>query len=329
MKLRRTLLGMAASQICPAGSILCFHGLSTPRHPAAGTMHVPLSVLRMAIEIGQEFGQIVPLWDLVKRHQSGHSTRGMFALTFDDAYASLEEGVAILREHGVAATVFVATDAARRGSTYWWDRLEGALANVTTERWRQFEKQCGLPARYRARTPAGEAPIWPLRQWLLEVHSGRWPEALSDAVTALETAARCTTIQRSMSFEELARFERTAPVTFAVHTRSHPVLPSLTAIEAQREIEQSHRALLDRFTNVIPVLAFPYGIYDQSSVQAAREAKMVASLTLGGRTLAGVTSLDVLPRFCMSSTEPAWKLRLRLSGIAEKLRPGPVPIEVT
>jgi peptidoglycan/xylan/chitin deacetylase (PgdA/CDA1 family) len=328
MKLRRSLLGMAASQICPAGSILCFHGLSTPGHPAAGTMHVPLSVLRMAIQVGQEFGQIVPLWDLVERHHSGRSTRGMFALTFDDAYASLEEGVEILRQHGVAATVFVATDAARQGSTYWWDRLEGALANVSTERWRKFEEQCGLPAQYRARTPAGEAPIWPLRQWLLEVHHGRWPEALGDAITALETEARCTTIQRSMSFEELARFERTAPVTFAVHTRSHPVIPALTRAEARGEIEQSHRELLDRFTNVIPVLAFPYGIYDQSSVQAAREAKMVASLTLGGRTLASIKSPDLLPRFCLSATEPAWKLRLRLSGIAEKLRPMPVPAQV-
>jgi peptidoglycan/xylan/chitin deacetylase (PgdA/CDA1 family) len=266
-------------------------------------------------------GQIVPLRDLIRRHNAGGSTAGLIAITADDAYASLLGEVAeFVGNEGIPLTVFAVTEAAGVGAPYWWDRIDDLFPRVTPARWRAFEDACGLSDDFRKGQPARYGPLRPLRQWLLAAHTGRWPCVLEPLLHDLEMETGTHTVQRSMTFEELARFAALPSVDVGVHTVTHPVLPLLSDLELNREISTGYLELRERFTNTVPILAAPFGLFDGRTVAAAREAGMMASLTLAGTTLKRHPGREDLPRFCVSRQDTATKLRVRLTGLLDRAR---------
>ena len=129
------LLRNVAGRVGSDGAILCYHSITTPRSPSATRLHVPLHEFETTVRLLRRFADIVALSDLVGRRDSGLRTAGLVALTFDDGYAALLEGVRQTVERDqVPITVFVVSDAARTGSRYWWDRLEDALPGVSADR---------------------------------------------------------------------------------------------------------------------------------------------------------------------------------------------------
>lgn len=301
-----------------AGAILCLHGVTSAALPGQSVVHVPVADFKALIAAAQRMGQLVPLRDLVERHMAGCSTAGLIAVTVDDAYASLLGEVAeFVGNEGIPLTVFAVTEAASEGAPYWWDRVDDLFPRVRKERWREFEDACGLSDDFRKGQPARYGPLRPLRQWLLATHTGRWPQVLEPLLHGLEEETGTRTVQRSMTFEELARFAALPSVDVGVHTMTHPVLPLLPDAELNREISTGYLALRDRFTNTVPILAAPFGLFDGRTVAAAREAGMMASLTLAGTTLKQHPGRDDLPRFCVSRQDTATKLRVRMTGLLD------------
>jgi peptidoglycan/xylan/chitin deacetylase (PgdA/CDA1 family) len=304
-----------------AGAILAFHSVTTPTLPGESAVHLPVGEVRSLIEAARQLGELVPLRDLIDRHRDGRSTAGLIALTMDDAYAAwLLEAADFVRREAIPLTVFVVTQAATRTAPYWWDRVDDLFPQVDGRRWRAFEDACGLTDDYRTGQPVEYGPLRPFRQWMLAAHAGRWPDALEPLLHDLEQETGTRTAQRSMTFEELERFAAIPSVDLGVHTATHPVLPLLADAELVQEITTAHRALRDRFRNVVPVLAVPFGLFDRRTVARAREAGMAASLTLAGTTLRRWRDQDDLPRFCMSREETPLKLRLRLVGVLDWVR---------
>jgi peptidoglycan/xylan/chitin deacetylase (PgdA/CDA1 family) len=275
----------------------------------------------MVVDATREANSIVPLRELLARHRTGRPTRGLVAITFDDAYAALlSPDVAFLRNENIPFTIFVTTDASRTGSDFWWDRVDTLFSRTSRQRWRAFELACGLPSSYRDRQPVEFGPLRPLRQWMLHAYRGRMPEHVGKALSELEEESGFRTAQRAMTFTELHELTRHPAVDIGVHTVSHPVLPLLSDDEQAFEISRCHSLLREQFPNVVPVLAAPFGLFDQRSLDNARYAGMTATLTLGARTLHGAPHVDALPRFCMCAGEKDWKLVLRLAGFLEPWR---------
>lgn len=305
------------------GAILCFHGLTDATHPAASGTHVPLETLTGAVAAARRIGEIVPLGELVARSRAGRSTAGLIALTFDDAYLSLRAVAGeFLRRQSVPITVFVATDAAATGATFWWDRTEEVFLRCAADRWAQFEAECGIPRAFLEGQPPEFGRLRPLRQWILSEYQGRWPEELEPVLARLEEEVGVPPagVHRSMTFAELDAWRREGGVDLAVHTRSHPVLPLLPRDVQVDEIAGSHAVLRERFGEVLPVLAIPFGLYDASTASIATEAGMEASLTLAASTLRSGIRSDCLPRFCITRGESLLKLHLRMMGVADGVR---------
>ena len=265
---------------------------------------------------------IVSLAELLDEHRKGRQTGGAVAITFDDAYASLAQATELFRADTIPVTIFVTTNAAETGSRYWWDRVDDLFSHVTRQRWTQFEDDLGLPKAYREGQPAEFGPLRPLRQWVLAAFKGRWDQSLEGPLARLEAEAGVVTLHRSMNFNEMTELARTPQVEFGVHTLSHPVLPLLTDREFLDEVGGCHRLLRDRLPRVHPVLAIPFGLFDDRTAVLARDSGMVDSLTLAARTLGGFAPGQALPRFGLTVREPAWKLVLRVTGVVERLRPG-------
>lgn len=263
--------------------------------------------------------RIVPLAELVEAHSRGRPTGGAVAITFDDAYASLVKADEFLRAARVPVTVFVTNHAAGTGAQFWWDRIDDLFPLVSPDRWAQFESDVGLPEAYRRNQPREFGPLRPLRQWILAEHLGRSWETLDAALHGLETETGKRSVHRSMSFDELEQFGKNPLVDFGVHTLTHPVLPLLSPDQFQAEVGGSWDQLHARLPRVLPCLAIPFGLFDKRTAVLARNAGMTSCLSLAARTWGGYPATDALPRFALTNRESAWKLVLRVTGLAERL----------
>jgi peptidoglycan/xylan/chitin deacetylase (PgdA/CDA1 family) len=302
------------------GAILCFHSVTTTALAAEGSAHVSADAFKSFVRVVRGLGEVVPLSELVRRHAANQSTAGLMAITFDDAYAAiLTELTDFISRQAVPIAVFAVTDAAATGARFWWDRIEDLYPRVSLDRWRAFETACGLPDAYRQGQPPEHGPLRPLRQWLLAAHTGRWPAELEPALHALEQEVGHQTVHRAMTFRELAALASMSEVELGVHTVSHPVLPLLSDGELRHEIGHAYDALRERFANVLPMLAVPFGLYDKRTLGVARSAGMAASFTLAGR-LNDATDVCALPRLCLTRDDTAAKLGLRLLGVSDLLR---------
>jgi len=280
-----------------------------------------LDEFQRTIELASELGDIVPLTELVARHDAGRSTARMVAITCDDAYAGLlYDAGEYLRRVAVPLTVFVVTQPARNGSAYWWDRIDEVFPRIAAARWRRFEEACGLPDTYRRGQPAHFGPLRPFRQWILAQFQGRWPDRLEAELATLEQETSHATVQRSMTFAELETLAAQAPVTFGVHTVTHPVLPLLSDGEKEAEIAGCHAELRERLASSVPILAAPFGLFDAATIRVARAAGMTATLTLGATTLARSVPRGGIPRFCLAAAVKPWRTALQLTGIVERVR---------
>jgi peptidoglycan/xylan/chitin deacetylase (PgdA/CDA1 family) len=304
------------------GAILCFHSIATPEYPANGDAHVSLDDFKTTLRIARRWGRIVPLSELVTRHVRGRSTSGLIAVTFDDGYEALRREVKeFVRREAVPISVFIVLDAADTGAPFWWDRVDDLFARTTRDRWRAFENACGLPEEYRRGQPREFGPLRPLRQWILASFTGRWPRHLDPELEALEQEVGYKTRHRAMTFAELAELASMPEVEIGVHTISHPVLPLLSDSDLQNEIAVAYRMLRERVGTVLPVLAVPFGLYDERTLRLAASLGMMASLTLSGETLAAtVRGQQGMPRICISRTDVRAKLSIRLLGVPQFIR---------
>lgn len=303
------------------GAVLCFHGIVENEQLSAGATHMTAEAFEQCLGVALRLGEIVPLRELIERHQSGRHTGGLLAITFDDAYRSLLPGaVDSLRRYAVPITIFVSTDFAARGGRFWWDRVDDLYPCVPPERWRLFEEALGLPQSFREGQPPAFGPLRPLRQWMLAEHCGRVPPHVEDCLAGIEEEMGFSTRQRSMTYAELGALTEVLPVDIGVHTASHPVLPLLPQDEIRAEIEQCIGALADHFQTTSPILAAPYGLLDERTVRVARESGMLATLSVANGTLRRAPARDVLPRFVITTGEKPWKLGLKLAGVVERAR---------
>lgn len=275
------------------GGVVAYHGVGD--NPPSPVMHVSPARLRAQLAFLRDQYDVVPLGELVRRWRAGASTRGCVAITFDDAYLGvLQHALPVLRELDLPATVFVASDHALAGGTYWWDdvesaRLGGGPAWETAVRTVKLESASGIEE---------------IRGRVLGDFAGRWPSGVT---------AGNGTIWRSMRVDELTTLSRDARVDFGVHTVSHPALPMLSHDEQIAEMRDSLDWLRDRFPRVLPVVAYPYGLYDRATVAAAEQAGMIAGVTMEGRASANRPAPMIVPRVGAGELHPPTSLALRLN----------------
>lgn len=287
-----------------SGAILCGHGIADEGSP----IHVSVEQLENAIDLARVLGSLVPLTDLVSRYRSGRSTAGLFALTFDDGYESLRAAVPILTRHDVPATVFLVSSATRSGAPFWWDRLDAASERSTQDARAEFLRSLSLPA------DAGHSA----RDELLARYRGRSHPSLDAALDQLEAVSAAVTKQRPMTFGELEDLSDGNMLEFGVHTQTHALLPLLDSDEVREEIRECYNELKEHLdSRVVPILAAPFGLYDERTQPLAREAGMDAVLSLNQVTLASRPASGTVPRISLSRKQAPWKLALKLTGLVD------------
>lgn len=250
----------------------------------------------------------IPLAEMLARLGARRPVARCIAVTFDDAYRGLELVLPELQRRGIPSTIFVPTASVGAGKGYWWDRLERIRDTMPAEALAAFAREiCGAPVPSGSEFENVRASIMARDGGRLTAHSERlFAAALMGAATA--DTMLCA------EWDTLVRWLQWDGVTFAPHTVTHPVLPLLSLDEQRSEIVESHAALREAVGSVLPVIAYPYGLYDGTTLRAAREAGMTGGVTMDrvGCAPRECTPFSV-PRLPFGGATPAARMGIYLS----------------
>jgi peptidoglycan/xylan/chitin deacetylase (PgdA/CDA1 family) len=254
---------------------------------------------------------ILPLPEFAQLHRAGRLPKGAVALTFDDGYAcNAEVAAPILQDLQAPATIFLTGGALSAGHEFWWDHLEQVVVRAPAGR---FEVALGderlafmldeTAIRPDSPREAAYFALWrALRSWAPGPRRALL-RSLADRV-GLPDGPRDS--HRPMTRAQAAALAASPVITLGAHSMEHPALSDLSPAARRREIEDS-RAACAGLTGAAPeVFAYPYGDYDDATVEAVREAGFTTAVTTDEALVApGCDSLR-LPRLQVGDWSANW-----------------------
>lgn len=244
--------------------------------------------------IGRWFN-VLPLDQAVDGLISGNLPPRALSITFDDGYAdNATVALPILQRHRMTATFFVAT-AFLDGGCMWNDTLIEAIRNHSQSTIDLRELGLG---QYSAQTIAERRTAI---DSLLGQIKYQNPEIRQRTVAAIAGALKGELPSDLMMSTRQIVGLRDAGMQIGAHTRSHPILASLSDEAAWAEMEGSKRDLEHILGEAVTLFAYPNGRpsrdYLAKHAEMARKIGFVAAVS----TAPGVSTSDTppyqLPRF--------------------------------
>jgi peptidoglycan/xylan/chitin deacetylase (PgdA/CDA1 family) len=270
--------------------VLAYHNIVPDDAQPAGdrSLHLPRRRFAAQLDALARTHDIIPLASAL----AGHAGRRPAAVvTFDDAYeGAVTVGVAELEQRGLPATIFVAPSFVN-GHDFWWDAL----------------------------TEPGQHALSPeLRAWALDDCAGRDAEIRARAPR--EHHAHVTPAPshaRGAHEHDLVAAAGKRGITLGSHSWNHPNLTRIEDNALSTELTLPLEWLRERFTNVIPVISYPYGLGSPRVESAARAAGYTAGLRIDGGWLTGGKVIDpfAVPRLDVPSGLSAAGFELRVAGV--------------
>jgi peptidoglycan/xylan/chitin deacetylase (PgdA/CDA1 family) len=216
-------------------------------------------------------------------------------ITFDDGNRSIIDfGMPLLRERGLPAVAFVISGLIGSDRPFWWDEAFDCATRG------------GVVSTMPSRSP--EALLRTLKELPDEERRAAIGELRRSAAGP---AAR--TLQ--LSSEELRTLE-SAGIAIGNHTWSHPFLSRCSDQVVRREIEESHRVLVDILGYAPASFAYPYGDRDARAARHLRELGYRAAFLFDHR-LSAAPPLDpfAVSRVRVNSWTPLDRFHTITSGL--------------
>jgi peptidoglycan/xylan/chitin deacetylase (PgdA/CDA1 family) len=251
------------------------------------------------LQVLREHFSVVSLAALVDGARTGSVPQGTVAITFDDGYAdNLINAKPLLANNDLPAIVFVTTSMVGADREFWWDVLERVLLlpgtlpqcmEIRVDR-HMYTFEVGESATY------GKDAYDLFRNWtvldavdpttrhatyrkLCNLLRNIEPATRDNSIANLEVAtgaeSRARTSHRCMSAEEVISLADGGLVSVGGHTRSHPVLSSLSVDRQFDEIMSSKETLEDILGTRVNGFSYPFGTrreYDKSTAKLVRRA---------------------------------------------------------
>jgi peptidoglycan/xylan/chitin deacetylase (PgdA/CDA1 family) len=292
--------------------ILMYHRVARLRHDP-WQLAVSPDHFAEQIEALTQIRHVVPLRWLAARIAEGCVPRKVAVVTFDDGYADvLAEAKSVLERYACPATAFLVTGVIGGIHSFWWDELARVVFETPSlpieleiqiaglvHRWRTDDRLTGSQSDAVDDVPAVT------RQ---QLHDNLWellrplePEPRCEAVTCLCSWAGieidADSVHRPLSEEEVRRLVSPGFIDVGAHTVTHPVLPWLNEARQRAEIENSSAACEELIGEPIQTFAYPYGQYDDTTVDCVRDAGFTCACTSRDGTLSTTDDPMALPRF--------------------------------
>jgi peptidoglycan/xylan/chitin deacetylase (PgdA/CDA1 family) len=205
--------------------------------------------------------------------------KNALAVTVDDGYRDFYQVARpVFREYGIAATVYLVTDFVDRHEWLWLDRVRWMYRHATALQGSEQErlKKARAAGEAAKRMPNPERLAW--LQTLPEQLGVRAPEQVPAEY-------------EPMSWDEI-REASEAGIEFGAHTRSHPILASLSGErELEIEIAGSKRRIEEQLGRSVEHFCYPNGSssdFTAEAIQVVRDAGFrTATTTIPGLVVPG------------------------------------------
>jgi len=262
---------------------------------------------------------VVPLDQLLDPSVSSRDGKPLAAITFDDGYKNVYRvAYPVLRQLGLPATVFVIPDFSLHGRMPWWERLRALVAG--TRRPVAIVPIQGM-RRYVPLITVGDREEL-LVQLAAELH-GVPPEAREESLTRL--AADLGAEERSqprsapLSVDEL-REMISGGITVGSHGRSHDSFLHLSDEALFAELTESKQILELVTGQPVTWLAYPYGDYSGTSIDAVRRAGYRGAVTTSPRLYDAAADPHAIPRICVDDKLSFAHFIVAVSGLGDFLK---------
>ncbi len=249
-------------------------------------MYVTGESFRMQMRYLQARYRVVPLDELVSL-KGGNAC----AITFDDGWRdTYTTAFPILREHGLPATVFVATNLVGSGRWPWPDRIcfyihrasPIAFSAAFEAAWRDH---VGTPSGVRIapgdRFDTAEMVLRRLKRLELDVLTrvmSRVDECFQTFNAVLHQEPPWLTWNEAREMAEHG-------MSFGSHTANHVILTSVPLPDARREITDSRSELASRLGRPVVAFCYPNGAYNADIIRVVAEAGYQYAVTTDGGSL--------------------------------------------
>ncbi|TXK23333.1 polysaccharide deacetylase family protein [Pontibacter qinzhouensis] len=286
----------------PRGLVLMYHRVA---EPASDVWDIAVSPANFEVQLQllKKLGTVMPLNKLVANACAGTLQQNSIAITFDDGYLDNYATAKPLLEHyKLPATFFVATGNIGQQREFWWDELEeiilyrdelpplakfrvgddtvskslAAEARLDEQLLQQHQNwhACTeLPPTQRS------ALFFELWQKLRPLPAKAQQQHLQQIRNWAGVDATVRQDQISMSEDQLVELSSSDLFDIGAHTVSHPALAFHSKAVQKQEIAQNVRDLQVLTGTNVSMLAYPYGNYNNESVQVAEELGFMAALT--------------------------------------------------
>ena len=264
--------------------VLGYHNVVPDGEPIVGdrSLHLPQREFAAQLDILGETHDVLPLARVLEGATAGG--RPAAVITFDDGYrGAATAGAEELARRGLPATMFV-PPAFVGGGDFWWDALD-VDGDRAAFRQRALTVCRGEDAKVRA-------------------------EARRHGIAEREVPehARCA------SADELRRTTRT--IALGSHSWSHPNLAALPADMLAGEMERPLAWLRAEMGEVVPWLAYPYGLCSAHVEAAAGEHGYQGALLIeGGWSMRPPRRAHAVPRLDVPGEVSRDGFALRIAGL--------------
>ncbi|MGK0185351.1 MAG: peptidoglycan/xylan/chitin deacetylase (PgdA/CDA1 family) [Verrucomicrobiales bacterium] len=245
--------------------VVMFHGVTDQNHSGlenGSDLNIDIGVFHKICRILAAKYSVVSLDEVTNALHSGCPLPDRaVVLTFDDGYASnYHLAYPILRQYGLPATIFLATDFVDNNAWLWHDRVEYAIGH-SSRRSLEIGGTLGnidIKGAMEKRDALTVIPNWlkaiPQEDLLVEVAR---IESLSDC--SLATAVEIPNIYKSLDWSHVAEMEQSGLISFGAHTHQHRIIGRSEKSTAESEIKTSRDLILGHTGKMPQHFAYPNG----------------------------------------------------------------------
>ena len=237
---------------------------------------------------------VLPLTEAVERLQQDDLPAAAASITFDDGYAdNYRVAMPILKEHGLAATVFIASGFLN-GGRMWNDTIIESVRRARGDTLNLDEFGTHSLRNFDDRRRAVNVLLTRLKYL---PGDEREAAALKIAASAVDGPLPVDLMMSSTEVRGLAA----GGIDIGAHTINHPILARVASAEARQEIVGGRDALEAILDKHVTLFAYPNGQptrdFGDEHVDMVREAGFAAAVTTGYGVARSGTDLYRLPRF--------------------------------
>jgi peptidoglycan/xylan/chitin deacetylase (PgdA/CDA1 family) len=309
--------------------ILTYHGFTDARvHDGIENhegKHVHVDDFRGQIEWLARHYRVLPLEDVVRRLGAGQPLPDRAAVvSIDDGYRSTYTlAFPVLREMGVPAAVFFATEFVDAKRYLWTDRVEYAInrARPGTYAIAAGSARFSVAVADGPARAAGDHLTRSTLKALPQADREAGVESLERAVGAsLQSDPSPPSIYQPVEWSEADAMARSGVMVIGSHTHTHVIVSRTASDAAAVELTTSKRIIEDRLGLACDLFCYPNGrrgdFDDRTKAQVRAAGYRCALTTVHGMNGAGADVFE-LKRYPVSRRKTTAELAVRLSGVVE------------